>query len=494
MHDPPDADATATATARAAAVRRAGELGAEDVLIFRRVPGGGWLHTGGTGRSAGWAGHVVEDADDEPLLARAAAGPGSVRVLAASPTTVVGPFVAGTAALVPVPVDGAEVVAVWGHPRRSQALMAATDEELRRASLDLVTTADGAGGPAERLAQELVVLHAVQEVTSALDLSPEATLARVARVLLDGVGAALAVGWADGVAPQVVGDLPDTDVPDPAAAEAAARPAAPAGSAATVCDDATRSPLAAPLGPAQGVVSYLAVPLALPGGGGLLVARSRQGASGASPVPFDALARRLAAQVARAAQALVQVALARRHTEEQLSATRLRLGQDGLTEAASRHRWEEEVARARDLVASGASVTVAVMDLDDLKWVNDTRGHAAGDAVLQACAVAVRKVLRGGSDVVARTGGDEFGVMVAQATDLDALAARLRSVDGGQTPAGVPLRVSVGLAQCPPGGSMDEALARADAAMYAEKQRRRAERGGRPGLRAAPEQDGAGER
>lgn len=503
------AAAAPTEVSRSAAAARAADLGAEDVLLFRRMPGGGWLHVGGTGRSAGWAGHVVDDEASEPLLARASSSRATVRVLATTPTAVAGPFSAGTAALVPVEDEGADVVAVWGHPRRSEALMAATDAELREVSRDLLTAASAEGaGPTERLAQELLVLHAVQEVTAALDLSPEETLARVARVLVAAVGAQLAVAWADGAQPQVVRGVgvggsgrpgppgppgaADRDVADDAFADAAARTARTAlargGRApgqALRCDDAALDPLDPPLSPRDGVLAYLVVDLVVPGGGGVLLARTTalERDVGAEPagVAFDGIAPRLTLQVASAAQALVAVSLARRHTEEQLDATRLRLGQDALTQAASRHRWDEEVAGAQQLVDSGVPVTVGVLDLDELKWVNDNRGHAAGDSVLQACAVALRGVLRGGSDVVARTGGDEFAVMVARATDVDALAARLRSVDGSPTPAGVPLRVSVGVAQAVAGGTVDDALVRADAAMYAEKRRRRAERGQRRG-------------
>ncbi len=481
---------------------RAADLGAEDVLLFRRMPGGGWLHVGGIGRSAGWAGHVVDDEAREPLLARASTSRATVRVLATTPTAVAGPFSAGTAALVPVEGEGVDVVAVWGHPRRSEALMAASDADLRAASRELFAAASAEGaGSTERLAQELLVLHAVQEVTTALDLSPEETLARVAGVLVAAVGAQLAVAWADGAQSQLVRGVggagpPGTDHAGDDDATAAARaarealaqrgtgPGAEPGGALR-CDDARQAPLAAPLSPADGVLAYLAVALEVPGGGGVLLARTtaleREASGESADAAFDGIAARLTTQVARAAQSLVAVSLARRHTEEQLDATRLRLGQDSLTQAASRHRWDEEVARAQELVDSGVPVSVAVLDLDELKWVNDTRGHAAGDAVLQTCAEALRGVLRGGSDVVARTGGDEFGVMVARATDLDALAARLRSVDGSPTPVGVPLRVSVGVAQAEAGGTVDDALTRADAAMYAEKRRRRAERGQRRG-------------
>lgn len=460
----------------AAAADLARSLGAQDVLIFRRLRRGEWLHTGGAGRRPGWAGLVVEDEASEPLLHQAVASRASVRVLSATPTRVVGPFLAGTAALLSLPSDGPPVVAVWGHPGRSQRLLAATDAELREASLVLLDRSGllGPVSPTQLLSEELEVLHAVQEVTAALDQPLAATLEKVSAVVATAVGAQVAAAWVDRGRSALVtsGWEPPGSDEDVVAAAASAVP--PPGAAPLVCHDAALAPLPAPLSPQDGIRSYLLVPLDVGGGGssgssGIMVART------AEPAPFGDLAQRLLVQVARAAGALVSVALARTQMEEQLTATRLRLGQDALTEAGSRHRWDEEVERAQALVDSGVPVTVALLDLDDLKWVNDTHGHLAGDALLQTCAQALRGVLRGGSDVVARVGGDEFAVLVARATDTDALAARLQSVDGTLTPDGLPVRVSVGVRQCLPGEQLADTLAEADAAMYAEKRRRRAE-------------------
>ncbi len=450
-------------------------LGAQDVLLFRRLRRGEWLHVGGTGRRAGWAGLVVEDELREPLLMQAVASGASVRVLSASPTRVVGPFLAGTAALLALSTEGAPVVAVWGHPGRSERLLAATDAELAGASLVLLdrSRALGPATPTQLLSEELDVLHAVQEVTAALDQPLAQTLERVAAVAASAVGAQVAAAWVDRGRSAVVTSGWSSDAEPEEVVDAAASAVPPPGEAAVVCQDATTAPLPAPLSPAQGITSYLLVPLDVGGAGGSGVLVARADAVGGTPAPFDDLAQRLMTQVARAAGALVSVALARTQVEEQLTATRLRLGQDALTEAGSRHRWDEEVERAQALVDAGVPVAVALLDLDGLKRVNDTHGHQAGDTLLQTCARALRKVLRGGSDVVARVGGDEFAVLVPRATDTGALTARLRSVDGTTTPAGLTVHVSVGVAQCPPGGRVTEALAAADAAMYVDKRRRR---------------------
>jgi diguanylate cyclase (GGDEF)-like protein/PAS domain S-box-containing protein len=134
----------------------------------------------------------------------------------------------------------------------------------------------------------------------------------------------------------------------------------------------------------------------------------------------------------------------------------------------------------------GWPVVVFVLDLNGLKQVNDRGGHHAGDAALRAVAEALRSVFRE-SDVVGRMGGDEFAVLLMNATGDAAasfearLAAALgeRQVPGLDTDdCSLKLSVSVGSAVCGAGQrrSLDELLRRADAAMYAQKRRFRSAR------------------
>lgn len=81
---------------------------------------------------------------------------------------------------------------------------------------------------------------------------------------------------------------------------------------------------------------------------------------------------------------------------------------DPLTGLLNRREFDEQVTR---LWAGGEEFAVVFFDLDHFKIINDTFGHPAGDAVLQEFAGALRKYLRD-DDVVARTGGEEFGVLV----------------------------------------------------------------------------------
>jgi diguanylate cyclase (GGDEF)-like protein len=129
----------------------------------------------------------------------------------------------------------------------------------------------------------------------------------------------------------------------------------------------------------------------------------------------------------------------------------------------------EAIRRSYDL---GALVFV---DVDGLKQLNDTKGHEAGDALLQMVASALRYACRG-ADVLARLGGDEFVILAAPPADLEPLRRRLRAAveSSGRDALGRRPSASMGFALVHPGDHrpLEGLLAEADAAMYAEKQAR----------------------
>ena len=100
---------------------------------------------------------------------------------------------------------------------------------------------------------------------------------------------------------------------------------------------------------------------------------------------------------------------------------------------------------------TGAPVAVIVTDLDHFKLVNDTHGHATGDAVLQEVAYRLRKELRA-YDTAYRLGGEEFVVLLLGGTSEDATATaeRLRAAVASQPIVGLEITVSVGLAASAP--------------------------------------------
>jgi diguanylate cyclase (GGDEF)-like protein len=139
---------------------------------------------------------------------------------------------------------------------------------------------------------------------------------------------------------------------------------------------------------------------------------------------------------------------------------------DALTGARTRGAGladlDHEVARARrknDLLA------LAYIDLVGLKQVNDTRGHAAGDALLQRVVGAIRGQLRS-YDLLIRVGGDEFVCALSGAT-LDDARARFTAVREELTRPPEPCEIKVGLAELATGATADDLIALADANLQA---------------------------
>jgi diguanylate cyclase (GGDEF)-like protein len=150
---------------------------------------------------------------------------------------------------------------------------------------------------------------------------------------------------------------------------------------------------------------------------------------------------------------------------------------DDLTGVGNRRhllqRLTEECARSE---RSGAPFALLVIDLDGFKAINDTHGHAAGDACLQHFTLMTQTRLRPG-DMLARTGGDEFCVVLPASTLREGamIARRILDVcrDDAEACVGadIPVGVSIGVAQWTPeiGAFPDRLMAAADHALYAAK-------------------------
>jgi len=116
---------------------------------------------------------------------------------------------------------------------------------------------------------------------------------------------------------------------------------------------------------------------------------------------------------------------------------------------------------------------VLYLDLDGFKQVNDTLGHATGDALLFTMAQRIRGCVRDG-DVAARLGGDEFAILMAEATEQAAALLAQRVLDGVSHPAQlgahkVQVGVSIGIALSAVGQSASTLLGNADTALYQAK-------------------------
>lgn len=140
-----------------------------------------------------------------------------------------------------------------------------------------------------------------------------------------------------------------------------------------------------------------------------------------------------------------------------------------------RHFMEQAEQRLRLADRSGRPAGLLMVDIDHFKRVNDGLGHASGDQVLREVALRMAASLRG-TDLLARLGGEEFGIVLPDAGP-DAVAAgaeRIRAAIAAKPVTledGVPypVTISLGSAQFAHGDTLDGLLARADAALYQAK-------------------------
>jgi diguanylate cyclase (GGDEF)-like protein len=153
---------------------------------------------------------------------------------------------------------------------------------------------------------------------------------------------------------------------------------------------------------------------------------------------------------------------------------------DGLTEVYNRRTFEEllsaEISRADRF---RRPLSLLMVDLDQLKVVNDRFGHQVGDEVLKGAAWRLKRSVRN-CDAVARYGGDEFAIILVETGKTDAMTTAHRlnrimrthtaDVGGHQGEGDHPLTISIGVASYPTDGrARDELVRKADQALYEAK-------------------------
>lgn len=145
---------------------------------------------------------------------------------------------------------------------------------------------------------------------------------------------------------------------------------------------------------------------------------------------------------------------------------------DTLTGLPNRRAFMDRTSR----LATCVDGVLVMLDIDHFKAVNDTHGHAAGDACLITAAQQIRKII-GSDDIVGRLGGEEFAIYLPGTRAQDASWVVDRLVEGFQTHhEGQTIRVtlSAGLTEMPVGAQLSRALVEADEALYAAKRAGRA--------------------
>ena len=167
-----------------------------------------------------------------------------------------------------------------------------------------------------------------------------------------------------------------------------------------------------------------------------------------------------------------------RFTQTRLAELERLANEDSLAPIGNRRAFLRDLARTIGYVERyGAACSLLYFDLDGLKAINDTFGHAAGDAALIHVAEVLLAHTRS-SDVIGRLGGDEFGVLLARADEVAAHGKALRLSDAvastqlrwkGEI---IPISVAFGAHRLVAGEEPQVALAAADRAMYRHKRDR----------------------
>lgn len=285
---PPLADAAAAA------------VGARDLFVLRRVTGNRFVHFGGSGRGAGWAGLIEVTSDEEAPLAAALTTGSPVRLAYGGKELVFGPYYAQAAAFVPVTSD---VVVVFGV---ADGTLDGADDDALSSAAAMAADAVESVTPAKRLADELEELEAVRTAATAAGDDVESLMRTLGMIAAESLSCEVAALYLDDGERLVVVDRGwKLGSPLDRVTEAL-KSVLHEGRFPYCVQDAGIVPLPSPLDEERGIRSYYLLELHGVSRGVLLVAHTDAGPRG-----FTLLCRRLGLRLADVASAQLGVALTR---------------------------------------------------------------------------------------------------------------------------------------------------------------------------------------
>jgi diguanylate cyclase (GGDEF)-like protein len=445
------ADSTDPVVDRTVLAGAAAFVGAEDVFVFRRVTAARFVHVGGLGRGESWAGNVDLILADEPRAREAISSGTIVSFESGEPAQVFGPYHQQTAVFVPLSEDVLVVFGDLGENASDPVLVAAAEQ---------AAAAVAQISPAKRLADELELLHAVQSVATICGDRVDDVARQVVECALAALSCDVGLFYIAELDTLAIAEHEPSAI-DPATFLPALRRLCAEADSLPVCvqSSATDPP------PARldelGVTAHYVLPVGQPALGVLALLHTR-----ARPRGFTLLCREVGLRLAEAAEPVVRSALKLHDLEYRLDLVGRDARIDPLTKLPNRRAWEEALSAIADSAAG-----IVVVDVDQLKTVNDGRGHHVGDEYLQTVAAVMASSIRE-DDLIARIGGDEFAILLPDAdeTACRKVARRLsRALLDHEGFAGYPLAASLGFATTPPAPTLEEAWRLADQAMYRGK-------------------------
>ncbi|HZQ81080.1 MAG TPA: hypothetical protein VFB25_03775 [Gaiellaceae bacterium] len=284
----------------------AASVGAADLFVLRRVRDDRFVHFGGSGRGAGWAGLIEITSDESEELGRSLQTRTPVRVAHGGKELVFGPYYARAASFVPVTND---VVVVFGA--ENDELDAASDEALQSAAT-MAADAVEQITPAKKLADELEELEAIRAALAVPPDTVEGAMEALGRVAAESLSCELAAVYLGGADRTVIVDRGWQLRAGLDSVQAALKGVLDEGRFPYCVQDASVVPPPAPLDEERGIRSYYLLELTGIGRGVLFIAHTD-----AAPRGFTLLCRRLGLRLADVSSSILGVALTQEWCREE---------------------------------------------------------------------------------------------------------------------------------------------------------------------------------